>query len=197
MRRSQDRFGKLAKKQGYPARSIYKLEEIDRRVGLFKRGQRVLDLGASPGSWTLYASEKVGPEGTVIGIDIQPINASLPANAKFIKADIFALDVTLFKSQHEPFHVVVSDMAPSTSGNRAKDQYLSYELFTRALSIAREVLVPSGSFVGKLFQGPEFPQARAAMAAAFSTARIFKPEASRRESYELFMYGRQLKETSR
>jgi 23S rRNA (uridine2552-2'-O)-methyltransferase len=191
MRRYQDRFGRLAKKQGYPARSVYKLQEIDRRQSLFKHGQRVLDLGASPGSWTLYASERVGLEGVVVGVDIQPLNASLPSNATFIQADIFALDLTLFKSEHAPFHAVISDMAPNTSGNRQKDQYLSFELFMRALSIACEMLTTGGSFVGKLFQGPEFPQARAAMSAAFSTTRILKPEASRKESYELFMFGRQ------
>jgi 23S rRNA (uridine2552-2'-O)-methyltransferase len=190
MRRYQDRFGRLAKKQGYPARSVFKLQEIDRRLKLFAKGQRVLDLGASPGSWLLYASEQVGAGGAVVGIDLQELNAELPANTQFFPKDIFALDLAAFKSEYGPFQVVLSDMAPHTSGNRQKDQYLSFELFMRALQIAEQVLTPSGSFVGKIFQGPEFEQARSALTAAFSTTRILKPEASRKESYEIFLFGR-------
>ena len=193
MRRSQDHFGRRAKKEGYPARSVYKLQEIDRRLNLFTQGQRVLELGAAPGSWTMYASERIGDKGLVVSVDLQPLGVALPSNTKFIQADIFAIDIQVLMSENPHFDVVISDMAPSTSGSRHRDQYLSYELFMRALFIADAVLASSGSFVGKLFQGPEFSQARAALAAAFSTTRILKPKASRKESYELFMVGRQRK----
>jgi len=86
--RTQDAFGKRAQKEGYPARSVYKLSEIDRRVRLFRRGMRVLDLGACPGSWTLYAAEQVGREGKVIGLDLNPARTALPPQAHYQTGDV-------------------------------------------------------------------------------------------------------------
>ena len=187
-RRPQDHFGHKAKREGYPARSVYKLQEIDKRTGLLRRGQRVLDLGAAPGSWTLYAAERVGREGKVLGIDLNEARVGLPPQASFRAMDVFALD---FASELGPgsFDVVLSDMAPHTSGQRHRDQFRSYELYMRALEIARAVLVPGGAFVGKIFQGPELEQARAATKEGFATVRTLKPEASRSESFEIFLAG--------
>jgi len=187
-RRPQDHFGHQAKREGYPARSVYKLREIDKRVQLLRRGQRVLDLGAAPGSWTLYAAERVGREGKVLGIDLNDARIGLPPQASFRALDVFALD---FAGELGPgsFDVVLSDMAPHTSGQRHRDQFRSYELYMRALEIARAVLVPGGAFVGKIFQGPELEQARAATREAFATVRTIKPEASRSESFEIFLAG--------
>ena len=184
--RPQDAYGKRAKKAGYASRAIYKLEEIDRRLKLLKPGMRVLELGAAPGSWTRYAAEQVGLSGRVVAIDLKPIAIGLPPNAKTIVGDALALETAQLEG---PFDVVLSDMAPSTSGQRHRDQYLSYELYSRALAIASELLVPGGTFIGKIFQGAEFPDARKATADAFERVRIFKPDASRRESYEVFMAG--------
>jgi 23S rRNA (uridine2552-2'-O)-methyltransferase len=193
MARPQDRFGERAKKEGYPARSVYKLKEIDQRVGLLRPGLRVLDLGAVPGSWTLYASKQVGPKGRVLGIDIQSRETGLPPNASFLQADIFDIDIHELGEQGG-FDLVMSDMAPNTSGNRTRDQYLSYELYGRALEIASELLVTGGNFVAKLFQGPDFQNALQATKARFSKVRIIKPQASRRESYEVFLVGLSFKE---
>jgi 23S rRNA (uridine2552-2'-O)-methyltransferase len=186
--RPQDHFGERAKREGYPARSVYKLQEIDRRVQLFRRGQRVLDLGASPGSWTQYAAERVGREGKVVGIDLNPARIQLPAQVDFRALDVFQLDAA---SEFGPaaFDVVLSDMAPHTSGQRHRDQFGSFELYQRALAIARAVLKVGGTFVGKIFQGPELEQARAETRAAFDSVRIVKPEASRSESFEIFLVG--------
>jgi len=192
MARPQDRFGEHAKKEGYPARSVYKLKEIDQRVRLLRRGLRVLDLGAIPGSWTLYASKQVGPEGRVLGIDIQPRDTGLPPNASFLQTDIYRIGIQEL-GERGSFDLVMSDMAPNTSGNRARDQYLSYELYMRALEIASALLVAGGNFVGKIFQGPDFQNARQATNARFSKVRIIKPQASRSESYELFLVGLALK----
>ena len=187
-RRPQDHFGDRAKREGYPARSVYKLQEIDRRVHLLRRGQRVLDLGAAPGSWTLYAAERVGREGKVIGIDLNEARASLPPQVTFQALDVFKLDA---REQFgaDAFDVVMSDMAPHTSGQRHRDQFGSFELYMRALEIAQQVLAPGGAFVGKIFQGPELEQARSATRSSFDSVKIIKPEASRSESFEIFIVG--------
>lgn len=187
-RRPQDHFGERAKREGYPARSIYKLQEIDKRVRLLRRGQRVLDLGASPGSWSLYAAERVGREGKVVAIDLNEARVSLPAQVTFRALDVFSLSADDLGGPSS-FDVVLTDMAPHTSGQRGRDQFGSYELYMRALEIAGQVLTPGGSFVGKIFQGPELEQARAATRALFETVRIVKPEASRSESFEIFLVG--------
>jgi 23S rRNA (uridine2552-2'-O)-methyltransferase len=187
-KRPQDHFGERAKREGYPARSVYKLQEIDRRVQLLRRGQRVLDLGAAPGSWTLYAAERVGREGKVVGIDLNPARIALPPQVTFQALDVFGLDpLAAFGSA--AFDVVISDMAPHTSGQRHRDQFGSFELYMRALEIAGLTLREGGAFVGKIFQGPELEQARAATRARFNTVRLLKPEASRSESYEIFLVG--------
>lgn len=187
-RRPQDHFGERAKREGYPARSVYKLQEIDRRVQLLRRGQRVLDLGASPGSWTQYAAQRVERQGKVVGIDLNPARIALPPWVSFQTLDIFKLDA-LAEFGPGAFDLVLSDMAPHTSGQRHRDQFGSYELYARALEIAAQVLVPGGAFVGKIFQGPEMENARTQTRAHFDTVRIIKPEASRSESYEVFLVG--------
>ncbi len=183
--RPNDAWGERAKREGYPARSVYKLEEIDRRARIFRQGQRVLDLGAFPGSWSLYAGKKVGGNGRVVGIDIQPPRGPFPKNIDMRHGDINAISV----EELGEFDVVISDMAPSTNGTRSSDQYRSFELFMAALEAAKKVLVAKGHFVGKIFQGGEFPDAQKAMREVFETVRIIKPDASRQESYETFLVG--------
>ena len=156
---------------------------------------RVLDLGAAPGSWALYAAQRVGPLGKVHAIDIQPMEFALPRHVQVEQADIFSLDPTALAGDGL-FDVVMSDMAPSTSGQRHLDQYRSFELFMQALSIAKVVLTPQGAFVGKLFSGGEFPEAKQAMTTHFARVRVLRPEATRKESYELFVYGAGAKATS-
>jgi len=165
---------------------VYKLEEIDRRVGLFKKGQRVLDLGASPGSWTLYAAQRVGPSGRVLGIDLKDPEVALPPQAEIRTLDAFAVDPETLGG---PFDVVISDMAPKTSGQRHADQYRSYELVMRALELSKAVLQPGGAFVAKIFQGAEFEDARNAIREVFSKVRVIRPKATRDESYEVFLVG--------
>jgi 23S rRNA (uridine2552-2'-O)-methyltransferase len=187
-RREQDHFGHRAKREGYPARSVYKLQEIDKRTQLFRRGQRVLDLGAAPGSWTLYAAERVGREGKVLGIDLNDARIALPPQVEFRALDVFKFD-PVAEFGPASFEIVLTDMAPHTSGQRHRDQFLSYELYMRALEIARAVLAPGGAFVGKIFQGPEVDAARKATREVFGTVRNIKPDASRSESFEIFLVG--------
>jgi len=153
---------------------------------LFKKGYRVLDLGASPGSWTLYAAERVGPSGRVLGVDLQDLAIALPPQAEARTLDAFQVDAETLGG---PFDLVLSDMAPKTSGQRHADQYRSYELVMRALELAKTVLEPGGVFVAKIFQGAEFEDARNALREVFDKVRILRPEATRDESYEVFLVG--------
>ena len=155
-------------------------------MGLFKKGQRVLDLGASPGSWTLYAAEKVGPSGHVLGIDLNDPELALPAHAEIRVLDAFQVDP---QSLGGPFDLVISDMAPKTSGQRHADQFRSFELVIRALELGKAVLQPGGSFVAKIFQGAVFEEARNALRQVFGKVRTIRPDATRDESYELFLVG--------
>ena len=187
-RRPQDHWGHKAKREGYAARSVYKLEEIDRRVKLLRPGKRVLDLGAFPGSWTSYAAQKVGPNGHVLGLDIQELRGALPPNAEMRTQDVMSPDLDA-ELGGQRFDVVLSDMAPATSGHRFTDQARSHRLFMRALEIAEQLLVPGGHFVGKIFQGPDFEEARKEVARLFEEVKIIKPPATRTESIETFLIG--------
>ncbi len=188
-----DRFTAEAKKAGYPARSVFKLEEIDRRTRLFRPGQHVLDLGAAPGSWSLYAAQKIGPRGRLLAVDRQPLSVSLPPHATFTQADALALEDESL-AVFSPYDIVMSDMAPSTTGNRGVDQARSFELFMRALAVASKLLTMGGSFVGKIFMGEDLPLARAELRRHFATERIIRPEGTRSVSYELFIVGLDRKE---
>lgn len=187
-RRPQDSYGRRAKREGYAARSVYKLEEIDKKVGLLRRGARVLDLGAYPGSWTAYAAERVQREGRVVGVDRTPFEGALPPHAEIREGDVFELDVDSLGGPAS-FDVVMSDMAPNTSGHRFTDQARSHALFMRALEVAVAVLAPGGRFAAKLFQGEDFPEAKRAVAERFDAVRIVKPRATRTESIEIFVCG--------
>lgn len=183
-----DRFTVAAKRAGFAARSVFKLEEIDRRVRLLKPGQNVLDLGATPGSWSQYIASKIGPKGHLLAMDLNPLGAALPEWATFIQGDALTLtneDLSL----HAPYDVVVSDMAPNTTGNRNADQARSTELFLRALAVAEAFLKPGGGFVGKIFMGEDFPAARKEVKQLFASERLIRPEGTRAQSYEIFVIG--------
>jgi 23S rRNA (uridine2552-2'-O)-methyltransferase len=177
-----------AKAQGYPARSVFKLQEIDQKLVLFRAGQRVLDLGAAPGSWSLYASGRVGREGRVVAVDVSEIRLAMPANVTVIRADVNTLDIQELAA-FAPFAVVLSDMAPNTSGSKVSDQAQSCRLFMLALSTAQRLGQPGSSFVGKLFMGPDFQVAQRAMREQFEQVRVIRPQGTRPHSSELFLVG--------
>ncbi len=190
-RRVQDHYARRAQKEHFPARSVYKLKEIDEKTHLIRRNDKILDLGAAPGSWTLFVSQKVGPEGLVIAVDEQPLNAGVGANVVFLQADVTALEIQaiLEKSGGALVDAVISDMAPWTSGHRFVDQARSFNLFMCAVKIAEQVVRPGGRFVGKIFQGEDFEVARAELRNLFSTVKIIRPKSVRSESYEIYLVG--------
>lgn len=187
-----DRFHQKAKKQGFLARAVYKLEELDQQFKLFKPGQRVLDLGCAPGSWLQYARGKVGDRGVLVGLDRAPLRGNV-AGARIVVGDVLTIDPTELRGELDAFDVVLSDMAPDTTGIRSLDQARSEALFERALEIATLVLAPGGNFVGKLFQGPDFKKLTEQVRATFETAKTAKPASSRQISIEQYVIGKGFK----
>jgi 23S rRNA (uridine2552-2'-O)-methyltransferase len=183
-----DRFTRAAKEAGFPARSVYKLEEIDRRTRLLRAGARVLDLGAAPGSWSMYAAAKIGRAGKLLAVDLEPLAVSLPPQAVFVQGDALALDNEAL-SQFAPYDVVLSDMAPKTTGSRVTDQTRSFELFMRALAVAATLGARGGGFVGKIFMSDDLSAARAELRRHYATERLIRPEGTRSVSTELFVVG--------
>ena len=186
----QDHYSRRAKKDRYPARSVYKLEEIQQKHRLIQKGYKILDLGCSPGSWLLYAAKLTGDRGRVIGIDLKPVKIQAAPNIEIINGDVFALDAVVLGTD---FNVVMSDMAPATTGHKGVDAARSAGLCEAALAIAQRVLLPGGSFVCKIFQGPDFNQFVNSVRAGFDKQKIFKPRSSRKASKEIFIIGLGLK----
>jgi 23S rRNA (uridine2552-2'-O)-methyltransferase len=186
---------KAAKAQGFPARSVFKLEEIDRRVRLLKGGQKVLDLGAAPGSWSLYASQKVGASGRVLAIDLQDIRQGFAPNVKVVQGDALTLENASL-SEFAPYDVVLSDMAPNTSGSKVRDQAYSFELCMRALDVAHALGKPGSHFVAKIFMSDDFKEARRVAGERYERSQVIRPEGTRRQSSEVFIVGLGLKKSS-
>jgi 23S rRNA (uridine2552-2'-O)-methyltransferase len=185
----RDRFWRKAKKEGLRARSAFKLEEIQKRFHVLRPGGRVLDLGAAPGGWCQIAAREVGSKGFVLGIDSEPI-PPLPQPARTWVADAFApmLVERLRGEGRAPYDVVLSDLAPKTSGVRSADEARSLELAGRALSLALEVLKPSGAFVVKVFMGGDFESFLRSARSAFREVKVVRPEASvARGSKEVYL----------
>lgn len=177
-----------AHKAGFVARSVFKLSEIDRRVDLLSPGQHVLDLGAAPGSWSAYAAQKIGNQGRLLAVDLKPLTARLDPWCTVIEGDAFALESCVLDDL-APYDVVLSDMAPNTTGHKGVDQARSFDLFCRALELATALLRPEGSFVGKLFMSGEYEEARNRMRQSFAKVRTIRPETTRSVSSEIFLVG--------
>jgi 23S rRNA (uridine2552-2'-O)-methyltransferase len=172
---------------------VYKLEEIDRRLKLLRRGAHVLDLGCAPGSWLQYAAAKVGPKGLVVGVDEKAVELSLPAHVTTLRGDVLALPAhELGALASQGYDVVLSDLAPKTSGVKFADAARSAQLVRQALALAQELLKPGGHLVAKLFHGEEIQELRQAFQASFRKVRLLKPKGSRKESVETFLAGLEL-----
>ncbi len=191
MKEYRDHYFLKAKRENYPARSVYKLQELDARFHLLKQGLRVLDLGASPGSWTLFAAQKVGSSGHVVACDLKAVTIDLPRQVEFFMENVFERSIAFEETLRAkgPFDLVISDMAPSTTGSGITDQARSFALAEEAFHVAEEHLAHNGNFVVKIFMGPDVQTLVASMRSAFTTVKIFKPKSSRSESKETFITG--------
>jgi 23S rRNA (uridine2552-2'-O)-methyltransferase len=187
----KDHYFKKAKEQNFVARSVFKLEEIDQKLKIIHANQKILDLGASPGSWSQYCSKKIGPQGRILGVDLTSIPLKL-SNATFIQADLRDINLEEIFQQNgfnSPFDVVLSDMAPKTTGIRITDQTRSFELCEIALDVAKKFLKKDGHFVCKLFHSDEFATLRDLMKKEFNRVEIIKPDSTRKISKEIFLIG--------
>ncbi len=185
-----DHFTRKAQKEGFAARSIYKLQEIDSRHKIFGPGHKVLDLGCSPGSWLQFASKAVGPGGTVVGVDIKPVDVGLASNTTALLGDVFDPDAEWRKEIGTGFDIVLSDMAPKTSGIKSADALRSVALSEAALEVASSVLAPGGVFVCKVFMGEGFDAFVKQAKGCFLKTSLYKPQSTRSKSPEIYLIGR-------
>ncbi|NQV00217.1 MAG: RlmE family RNA methyltransferase [Parcubacteria group bacterium] len=191
MYKPQDHYFKKAKKEGYPARSVYKLQEIDEKFHIFKPGDLVLDLGCSPGSWLLYIEKVISSDGKVVGIDLKPI--TVPSSAIFLQKNIFELKAeqiqNILQKNNLPskFDVIVSDLAPATSGVKDVDSERSLELIKKAFSFIPPLLKKEGSFVCKAFESNDVHFLAKKVSLLFRFFKMFRPRATRKRSRELYI----------
>ncbi|NUQ51988.1 MAG: RlmE family RNA methyltransferase [Phycisphaerales bacterium] len=185
-RKLHDRYFKQAKAEGYVARSAYKLLEINEKFRIVRVGDRVLDLGCAPGSWMQVAAKTVGSRGLVVGVDLQAVGPNVAPGARTVQGDIFKVEpATLLELSGSLFDVVLSDMAPSTTGHG--DDFLSVRLCRRVLEILPPLLTPGGSLAMKVLEGEEFPELLREVRALFARVKGFKPDSSRDVSREMFI----------
>jgi 23S rRNA (uridine2552-2'-O)-methyltransferase len=193
VRKINDYYSRKAKKDKYPARSIYKLEEIQLKYKFLHYGDSVLDLGCYPGSWSLYASEVIGPKGLVIGVDLQQADQVVRPGGALIHwlcQDIMEPEMILMVRKFRPaFKVIVSDLAPATIGNKWTDAQRSLILVRKTLALAEELLLDKGHYVCKVFQGEDFPEFIHDLRKRFGMVKVLKPKSSRIESREVFVLG--------
>jgi 23S rRNA (uridine2552-2'-O)-methyltransferase len=201
VRKVKDYYFKKAKKEKYPARSIYKLEEVQQKYSFLHPGDSVLDLGCSPGSWSLYASEVIGKRGIVVGVDLQETTAiQRPDGAEihWICQDIMEPELIIRVRKFRPtFKVLISDLAPKTTGNRWADHQQSLQLVRRTLALAEILLNDQGHYLCKIFQGEDFPEFVQEVKNLFDTVKVIKPKSSRTESREVFVLGMGYKKVPR
>ena len=183
-RRRTDAFQRRARREGYRARSVYKLMDIQKRSKIFRKDDTVLDLGAAPGGWSQIALEYIGEDGKLVGVDLQHI---LPLKgAQFLQGDIRESETRNELEKLLPkADVVLSDMSPNLSGNYSVDQARSVELSSLALEIASER--KAKSFVVKVFEGSDFQDFRKTVIDEFGSVRTLSPEASRKQSSEVYL----------
>ncbi|MDH5433808.1 MAG: 23S rRNA (uridine(2552)-2'-O)-methyltransferase RlmE [Gammaproteobacteria bacterium] len=185
-----DPFVKRAQIEGVRSRAVYKLEEIDQKDQLIKKGMNVIDLGAAPGGWSEYVAKKIENSGKIIATDILPMDYL--EYVTFIQGDFredHVLDEILAATENQKADLVISDMAPNISGVDAIDQPASMYLVELALDLACQTLKNKGNFVVKVFQGEGFEQYKKSVQDYFGTLKIRKPKASRPRSREVYLIG--------
>jgi 23S rRNA (uridine2552-2'-O)-methyltransferase len=185
--RRRDPYYRAAQREGLRSRAAFKLEHLDRRFHLLAPGQRVLDLGAAPGGWSVVAAHAVAPHGSVVAVDVRPVEPFehvTVLRGRVGDAGLFA------RLAGRAFDVVLSDLSPRISGAYSTDHARSVELAREALRLARAVLAPGGSFVAKVFDGELVDGLEAEMTPSFGRVQRTKPPASREASSEIYLVAR-------
>ncbi|MBN2653091.1 MAG: RlmE family RNA methyltransferase [Spirochaetales bacterium] len=195
MNRSKpDHYTIRAIKEGYPARSVYKLEEIDQKFKVIKKGAKILDIGAAPGSWSLYSLKKTGNEGFVLGIDFKDIKLKQFPNFKFIQDDAFSESTLEEINKIGEFDLVLSDAAPATTGNRTVDTARSEELVEQVIDLAAKIIAGQGYLIVKIFQGQNAKKMIDLAKEKFEIVKTFKPQACRKDSFETYIIANKKKQ---
>lgn len=189
MYKPKDTYFYRARAEGYPARSVYKLEEIDKRHRLVKPGAKILELGASPGSWLRYCLQKIGRNGAIVAIDLEEPAFSLPPQVVFIKGDVLKIKVGEIKSKTSSFDLVLSDLAPHTTGIKEIDQARSIELALRAMELSKELLRENGAILVKVFESGEISSLKSELLSFFTRVKLERPQAIRKGSSEIYLLG--------
>jgi 23S rRNA (uridine2552-2'-O)-methyltransferase len=193
VRKVQDHYFKKAQKENYPARSVYKLEEAQEKFQFMKSGDTILDLGCLPGSWSIYAARIAGPKGLVVGVDLQEgkkVSIAKAAEIIWLCDDIMSDDITgKLQDIRKSYRVLLSDMAPQTTGSKWVDQQQSLNLARRVVELTVELLEKDGNLYVKVFEGEDFKPFVDSVRKTFKTVKIIKPKSSRRESREVFVLG--------
>jgi 23S rRNA (uridine2552-2'-O)-methyltransferase len=191
----RDHYFEKAKKENFLARSIYKLEEIDEKYKVLKPGIKVVDLGYFPGSWIQYTSRVIGDKGLVVGIDIQEVNKKVTglANVRVYQQSIFDVNDLKQLGVDDAFDVVLSDMAPSTTGIKTVDQARSLDLVESVFGLIPKFLKPGGSFVIKVFDSQDAQNYLKAQKNLFNEFHYLKPKSTRSVSKEFFVIGKNFK----
>ena len=191
MREISDHWTQKAKKEGYPARSVYKLKEIHEKFNILPQRGIILDVGAAPGSWTQFVLRLRG--GRVVAVDLAPLAIAPHEGLLFYQGDITNAETLSWLEAQGPYNAVISDAAPSTTGNRTVDTSRSEALAEQVLQICRKMLAPGGSCVIKIFQGEGAQHIREDMKKIFASVKAFKPKATRSESFETYLIGQNKK----
>jgi len=184
-----DHYARQARDEKWLARSVFKLQEMDKKYRLIRRGDRLLDLGCYPGSWSQYGIKTVGSEGEVVGIDLTPPGRLSYPNFRFIEHDILTIDTGWLAREVGPRDVVISDLAPQTTGISGTDVSRSMLLATRALDIACLLLKKKGNFVCKVFEGEDLKAFRLELSTHFRKTQTVRPRATRKRSREVYLVG--------
>lgn len=190
----KDAYYKKAKKEGYRSRAAYKLKELNTKYKLIKQGNKVLDCGAAPGGWSQVALELVGSNGLVVAIDLNPISDINNKNFKSIVGDFTHDDVIAsILDVSDKYNVVISDIAPHTTGIRDTDHYNSYRLVQSVYEFTKEVLIEGGNFIFKLFDGIERQTLVTELKKNFENIKIIRPDATRSGSMEIYIVATKFK----
>lgn len=189
-RRVQDTYFHRAKAEGFLARSAFKLIEIDEKFHILDGARRVIDLGCAPGSWMQVVSQRTGPGAQILGIDLKRVEHPMPPGVTTLVADVTRIDPRELPVP-APFDVVLSDMAPNTSG--AGDDLVSASLCRDVLAVTPILLRPGGSLVMKILEGGETPAVVHETRVLFTAVKLFKPRSSREVSRETFIVAKGMK----